>query len=58
MTRRHRMIKKTIPVTKNKTKRAKSPIPMNTIEPYGKKNYARKIESLTRAYAIASNNLI
>ena len=49
---------------KSATKRAKSPVPMNTgalreyrLEPAGKNNYAKRIESLTRANAIVSTNL-
>ena len=49
---------------KSATKRAKSPVPMNTgalrkyrLEPAGKNNYAKRIESLIRANAIASTNL-
>ena len=49
---------------KSSTKRVKSPVPINTgalkdypLEPTGKKNYAKRIESLTRANAIVSTNL-
>ena len=49
---------------KSSRKWVKSPVPINTgvlkdypLEPAGKKNYAKRIESLMRANAIASNNL-